>query len=94
MEIMNLQEWRSAVSAWKIIKDRMKEDEELEKICREGLIYLSNGKSSKGCGISLTKVFKKGNIDYSKIPELKGVDLEKYRKPIQESWRINETASN
>lgn len=33
------------------------------------------------CGsVSLTGFYKKGNVDYSAIPQLKGIDLEPYRQ--------------
>lgn len=32
-------------------------------------------------GVKMFHVERKGSIDYSKVPELSGVDLEKYRKP-------------
>lgn len=37
----------------------------------------------------VTKYTVKGGIDYASIPELRGVDLEKYRKPSREQWRIS-----
>lgn len=39
---------------------------------------------AKGYGLSVYTSFRKGNVDYKKVPELQGVDLEKYRgKPSQ-----------
>lgn len=35
----------------------------------------------KACGIALTYKTRKGNVDYKAVPELDGVDLDKYRKP-------------
>jgi predicted phage-related endonuclease len=32
-------------------------------------------------GIKISRVVRKGNVEYSKVPQLKGVDLEPYRKP-------------
>ena len=62
------------------------EKEELEM--RNYLIQLSEGHNCKGMGISLSKVVRKGSIDYSLVEELKGIDLEKYRKPNIEAWRV------
>jgi putative phage-type endonuclease len=55
---------------------------------RQDLIFESNGNSSVGAGLKLIKSNRRGNIDYSKIEELKSIDLEKYRKPSLETWRI------
>jgi hypothetical protein len=41
-----------------------------------------------GSGIKLCHSVRKGAIDYKKIPELKSVDLEKYRGKDLESFRI------
>jgi len=62
-------------------------EEERQKLKRE-LVEDSQGKSSKGGGITLTKTYSKGRIDYSSISELQKVDLEKYRKPGKEIWTM------
>jgi putative phage-type endonuclease len=43
---------------------------------------------SKIGDLKIQKVIRNGNIDYSKIEELKGVNLEPYRKDPIISWRI------
>lgn len=43
---------------------------------------------SKGNIFKIMSYAKKGLIDYSKIPALKGVDLEIYRKPSSTIWQI------
>lgn len=40
-------------------------------------------------GVLLTKVITIGNVNYKEIPELIGVDLDQYRGPTRESWRLN-----
>jgi len=40
-------------------------------------------------GRKLTKVERKGSVQYSKIPELKGLDLEPYRSKPSEYWRFS-----
>jgi putative phage-type endonuclease len=81
--------WEIYASQYKSVNQKMKELELQEKELREELISLSGQSNSKGAGISLCQIQRKGNVDYSKIPELKNVDLEKYRKPHSSSWRIN-----
>lgn len=39
-------------------------------------------------GIQLMKISRQGNIDYKSIPELKGIDLEKYRKGGSVYWKM------
>ena len=39
--------------------------------------------------MSVTRLWKRGNIDYKSVPELRGVDLEPYRQPAREETRID-----
>jgi putative phage-type endonuclease len=80
--------WEAYACQWKALQDDMKVLEYKEKELREQLIFLSGDQNTRGAGISLCKVNRKGNVDYSKIPELKDVDLEIYRKPTSVNWRI------
>jgi putative phage-type endonuclease len=50
------------------------------KDLRELIVESMDHSRIKGSGLTIYKAFRKGNIDYRSIPELKTVDLEKYRK--------------
>ena len=39
----------------------------------------SEHSSEKGFGVSVSRYWKAGNIDYKKVPEPAGIDLEQYR---------------
>lgn len=80
--------WHSCAEKWKFIVDKIKELEEEEEEVRKQLIFLSGETNTKGSGIALCQIERKGNVDYTKIPALKGLDLESYRKPSSSSWRI------
>jgi len=80
--------WKQCATQWMTLVQEMKEMEKREEDLRKQLIFLSGESNSKGAGISLCQVKRRGNIDYSKIIELQGVDLEQYRKPSTDSWRI------
>ena len=63
---------------------------ELEDL-RKGLIQFADKHPKvKGCGIMVFKTERKGSVDYSKIPVLKEIDLEMYRKPASVSYTIRE----
>lgn len=64
--------------------------EETEKAYRGRLIALSGDKNAKGNGIRLTRIERKGTIDYTLIPELNSIDLDKYRKSASVYWKIME----
>jgi hypothetical protein len=70
------------------VSEELKKWEAREKQFRDQLIKLCDGKSSKGGGVKIMKITTKGSVDYSAIPELEGVDLEKYRKTSKENWRF------
>lgn len=81
--------WTDCAANWKQINNSIKELEKQEDYFRKQLIFLSGESNIKGAGISLCKVKRKGAIDYGKVPQLKGLDLECYRKPEITSWRIS-----
>jgi len=60
------------------------------KNIKEKLIELAGGLDARGAGFKLSKVMTRGRIDYDAILKQYGidVDLEQYRKPNTESWRI------
>ncbi len=66
----------------------IKKGQQLEEEAEEILDSLSAGESIQGCGMKLTRYWRKGTVDYDKIPELKGVDREKFRRPSIEARRI------
>lgn len=80
--------WQQCAIRWKSVNESMKRLEKEEEDLRKQLIFLSGESNTKGAGISLCQVTRKGTVDYAKIPELKHVDLDKYRKGTISSWRI------
>jgi len=83
-------EWTQIANQWTSVKRLLKKLQDDEENLRDMLIQLAGKSNTKGAGISLCKVVRKGNVDYSKIPELKNVDLERYRKGDSEYWKISE----
>lgn len=53
------------------------------------LVNVSKERDAIIHGRKLTLVKRKGAIDYGKIPELKSVDLEQYRKSSSEYWKLS-----
>ena len=83
-------EWTALANNWKNTKRKMEFLQAEEKAIRERLLELAGDCAAKGAGISLSKITRKGAIDYGKVPELKNVDLEKYRKAESSFWTIRE----
>jgi hypothetical protein len=82
--------WNQCALQWKSVTEQIEFLEKEEDQLRKQLIFLSGDSNTRGCGISLCKIERKGAVDYSRIPELKGIDLDKYRKESSKSWRINQ----
>lgn len=86
---MNGIEWRSISDKWKDVYLRLKQIEKEEENLREELIKMSDNRNSRGNGVSLTRYLAKGSVDYHSIPQIKGIDLEAYRKPSSVRWRTS-----
>ena len=84
------QQWLEAANQWKKLKEEMSPLQEKEEQLKSLLVSLCPVPNVKGAGIKISKVSRKGNIEYSLIPELKQIDLEKYRKKSSEYWKISE----
>jgi putative phage-type endonuclease len=52
------------------------------------LVGLANHTSESGNGVTVTRYWKNGTIDYKRIPELVDVELERYRGAAREEVRI------
>jgi len=80
--------WAATANRWKAIRTQLEGLESQECEARNALVAMANNYTTAGAGIRVSKVSKKGAIDYSRVPELKGVNLEAYRKENIDSWRI------
>jgi putative phage-type endonuclease len=80
--------WALCASRWIQVSKSLKNLQQEEEDLRKQLIFLSEGNNTKGNGVYLSQIQRKGVIDYNKIPELKDVDLDKYRKEGVCTWRI------
>ena len=78
-------EWLSIANELREIQALKKKESELKK----RLIFLSQNRSCKGGGLKFRKSVGKGSVDYNAIPALEGLDLEKYRRPPVERWRLS-----
>lgn len=78
-----------AASEWRLAKEALATAEKREERAREALIAITGNISAKGAGTKVTKIVKKGAVQYETIPELEGVNLDLYRKPPSISWRLS-----
>lgn len=67
----------------------MKQLENQKEELRKALIKGCEGRSSKIGDYRFVRSVRPGAVEYSKIPELQGVDLTAYRKSSVETWRFS-----
>ena len=57
-------------------------------VIKQELIDLSEADKVQGSGISLIKTSRIGSVDYKKVPQLAGVDLDQYRGEPTDVWTV------
>lgn len=78
----------AAEKLWEI-KKQLKELEAKETHISQQLKQLSGNENTKGGGFVYEQTYRKGSIDYTAIPELDGVNLERYRKDDVPVWKLS-----
>ena len=68
----NDEEFQRLVLLYRMAQEKKKFATELEDDLRKKLISLSNDQNCRGFGLSVQHTVRRGNIEYSKIPELTG----------------------
>ena len=71
--------WKLAAGLFVEAKKKSEDAAEALDRARERLVGLASHASESGHGVTVTRFFKQGNVDYKKVPELKVVDLDRYR---------------
>ncbi len=76
------------VEQYKEAKEQVKKYDQIAKDLLAEIIERCGETESEINGSKLSKVERKGSVDYSKIPELESVDLEQYRKKSSSYWSL------
>jgi putative phage-type endonuclease len=71
--------WTLAAGLYVEAKRKAEETAEALDRARERLVALASHASESGRGVTVTRFFKQGNVEYRKIPQLKTVQLDDYR---------------
>lgn len=77
------------IQEWDDLAQKIDDATSRKREVLEELVKLSKDRPALIHGRKLTKVERKGNVQYAKVPELKGVDLEPYRGKPSEYWRLS-----
>ncbi len=77
-----------AADRWKEKMALLKEAEAEAELAQAELLLACGQQPYEGKGIKVAEIERKGSVDYSAIPDLKGMDLEPYRKPSSKYFKI------
>ncbi len=81
-------EWKEAADAYLGWKSLVEEAQAKVDTAKARLLTLAKHNRESGYGVTVTRYWKQGSIDYKKIPALQTIDLEPYRKAGSEEVRI------
>ena len=91
-------EWESSAQELIAVREKMADLQAVldplvveEKRLQSKIQELAGESSAIGCGVKCTRFLQKGVIDYKAVKELKGVDLEPYRKEKTVRYRLTLT---
>ena len=84
-------EWMEAAAAYLELRAKSEELGTVLEEAKARLVGLASHAKEQGGGLSVTRVFKRGSIDYKRVPALKGLDLEQYRGATREEVRVTTT---
>jgi putative phage-type endonuclease len=80
--------WESYSHEYKKLVREIKKLEFYKDEYKNKLVTMCQDKNCYGHGIKIFKKNVRGRVDYESIPELKDIDLDKFRKPSSETWTI------
>ncbi len=81
--------WRQAALRYREVRLRLESAASEEHRRRATLEGMATARRTYGCGVEVLKSSRKGAVDYAAVPELRGVNLEPYRKSPVAVVRIN-----
>lgn len=86
---INTQQAKLLIDEYQYLTDSIDQAAERKKEVFDELVKLAKGRNALIWGRKLTQVERKGSVDYKAIPQLKGIDLEQYRKVSSKYWRLS-----
>ena len=84
--------WHQASLAYRQAKAEVDAATARLEAVREALVALAAHPKESGAGVTVTRFWKAGSVDYKRVPQLQGVDLEAYRGKAREEVRVSVAA--
>jgi hypothetical protein len=82
-------DWQQAAESYVQLKAEAELVAERVDAAKEVLVALTEHPSEVGFGVSVTRFWKTGSVDYKRVPELAGVDLDNYRQKGRFETRVS-----
>jgi len=87
----NKNQWVITAQELLDIQDKIKFLKNRKLKVEVNLRELSNNESASGDGYRYSKFSRPGSVEYKLIPEIKGIDLDQYRKDEVNYWKLSYT---
>jgi hypothetical protein len=81
--------WLEAAQAFVAAKAQADVAAERLETAKAALVALAGHPKETGAGVTVTRFWKAGSVDYKRVVELRGVDLEPYRGKAREEVRVS-----
>lgn len=80
--------WTDAASAYLQAKQAADAAADRQEEARKALLALATHPREQGAGLSVTRYWRSGTVDYKKVPALEGLDLTPWRGKGREEVRV------
>lgn len=80
--------WSLAATAYLQAKQQADAMAEQLEATRQALVTLAQHPKEQGAGVTVTRYWKQGNVDYKKVPQLQDLNLNLYRGKARQEVRV------
>jgi putative phage-type endonuclease len=87
-DMSDLPAWQVYSSEYQSICEQIKNLEQMKETARKNLLTVCCDQNCSGLGLKVMRQIVRGRVDYDTIPELQGIDVNKYRKESSTVWKI------
>lgn len=81
--------WQAAAKDYLALKAESDAVADKLDAAKAALVGLAKHPSETGSGVTVTRFWKQGSVDFKKVPELAGVELDAYRGKAREEVRVS-----
>lgn len=80
--------WTKAAQEYVRAKEAAQASDAALESAKAALVALARHPREQGAGVTVSRYWKAGSVDYKRVPQLAGVDLEQYRGKGREEVRV------